>query len=66
MRESEEKYRNTIDHAPDPMYEIEPHTWVVTGLNAAALRFHQMETEHDHDHGKMEDHRTARTGSGAG
>ena len=54
MRESEEKYRNTIDHAPDPMYEIEPHTWVVTGLNAAALRFHQMETEHDHDHDKTE------------
>ena len=23
LRESEEKYRNTIDHAPDPMYEIE-------------------------------------------
>ena len=54
MRESEEKYRNTIDHAPDPMYEIEPHTWVVIGLNAAALRLHQLETEHDHDHGKME------------
>ena len=48
MRESEEKYRNTIDHAPDPMYEIEPHTWVVIGLNAAALRLHQMESEHDH------------------
>jgi PAS domain S-box-containing protein len=50
LRESEEKYRNTIDHAPDPMYEIEPHTWVVIGLNAAALRLHQMEWEHDHDY----------------
>src|SRR5271166_2377049 len=54
MRESEEKYRNTIDHAPDPMYEIEPHTWVVMGLNAAALRLHQMEADHDHDHSKMD------------
>jgi PAS domain S-box-containing protein len=54
LRESEEKYRNTIDHAPDPMYEIEPHTWVVIGLNAAALRLHQLEAEHDHDHSKME------------
>ena len=54
LRESEEKYRNTIDHAPDPMYEIEPHTWIVTGLNAAALRLHQLEADHDHDHGKME------------
>src|ERR1700722_9521777 len=48
MRESEEKYRNTIDHAPDPMYEIEPHTWIVLGLNAAAVRLHKMETEHEH------------------
>jgi len=48
LRESEEKYRNTIDHAPDPMYEIEPHTWIVTGLNAAALRLHQMEAEKGH------------------
>jgi PAS domain S-box-containing protein len=47
LRESEEKYRNTIDHAPDPMYEIEPHTWIVTGLNAAALRLHEMEVEKD-------------------
>ncbi|MGA8794115.1 two-component system sensor histidine kinase NtrB [Candidatus Binatus sp.] len=43
LRESEEKYRNTIDHAPDPMYEIEADTWVVTGLNAAALRLHRTE-----------------------
>jgi PAS domain S-box-containing protein len=54
LRESEEKYRNTIDHAPDPMYEIEPHTWVVMGLNAAALRLHQLEAEHEFDHNKME------------
>src|SRR5579862_4945407 len=47
LRESEEKYRNTIDHAPDPMYEIEPHTWIVMGLNAAALKLHQMEWEHE-------------------
>ncbi|HYR80451.1 MAG TPA: histidine kinase dimerization/phospho-acceptor domain-containing protein, partial [Candidatus Dormibacteraeota bacterium] len=45
LRESEQKYRNTIDHAPDPMYEIEPHTWIVTGLNAAAKRLHEMEWE---------------------
>jgi PAS domain S-box-containing protein len=54
MRESEEKYRNTVDHAPDPMYEIEPHTWKVLGLNAAALRLHQLEVEHEVDHSKME------------
>jgi signal transduction histidine kinase len=56
LRESEEKYRNTIDHAPDPMYEIEPHTWKVLGLNAAAQRLHQMEVEHDpdHNHQKMD------------
>src|SRR5260370_5072089 len=54
LRESEEKYRNTIDHAPDPMYEIEPHTWVVLWLNAAAIRLHQMETEHNVDYAKME------------
>jgi PAS domain S-box-containing protein len=54
LRESEEKYRNTIDHAPDPMYEIEPHTWVVMGLNAAALRLHQLEVDHEFDHNKME------------
>ncbi len=54
LRESEEKYRNTIDHAPDPMYEVEPHTWIVTGLNAAALRLHQLEADHSPDHQKME------------
>src|SRR5208282_4728612 len=40
LRESEEKYRNTIDHAPDPMYEIEPYTWIVLGMNAAARQLH--------------------------
>src|SRR6267154_379289 len=45
LRESEEKYRNTIDHAPDPMYGIEPHTWPVPGLNAAAKRLHEREWE---------------------
>ncbi len=47
LRESEEKYRNTIDHAPDPMYEIEAHTWIVTGANAAAEHLHNMEASHD-------------------
>ncbi len=60
LRESEEKYRNTIDHAPDPMYEIEADTWIVTGLNAAALRLHQTEAPpasrswYDHGHEKMQ------------
>ena len=27
LRASEEKYRNSIDHAPDPMYEIDPNTF---------------------------------------
>ena len=60
LRESEEKYRNTIDHAPDPMYEIEADTWIVTGLNAAALRLHQTEAQpaargwYEHGHDKMQ------------
>ena len=45
LRESEEKYRNTVDHAPDPMYEIEPHTWTVLSVNAAAEWLHKMESE---------------------
>lgn len=40
LRVSEEKYRNSIDHAPDPMYEIEPHTWTMLGANAAAEELH--------------------------
>lgn len=42
LRVSEEKYRNSIDHAPDPMYEIEPHTWIVLGANAAAEELHRI------------------------
>jgi signal transduction histidine kinase len=42
LKESEEKYRNSIDHAPDPMYEIDPDTLVVLGANSAAMAF-----EHD-------------------
>jgi PAS domain S-box-containing protein len=42
LRVSEEKYRNSIDHAPDPMYEIEPDTWIVQGANAAAEELHRM------------------------
>jgi signal transduction histidine kinase len=42
LRVSEEKYRNSIDHAPDPMYEIEPHTWLVLGANAAAEELHRI------------------------
>ena len=40
LRESEEKYRNSVNHAPDPMYEIEPHTWIVLGSNSAAEKMH--------------------------
>ncbi len=36
LRASEERYRNSINHAPDPMYEIEPGTWRVLSMNAAA------------------------------
>lgn len=46
LRASEEKYRNSIDHAPDPMYEIEPGTWKILRLNAAALHMFRDETEH--------------------
>jgi PAS domain S-box-containing protein len=49
LRESEEKYRNTIDHAPDPMYEIEPHTWIVIGMNAAAQQLHRMVADQGHE-----------------
>ena len=42
LRESEEKYRNSINHAPDPMYEIEPHTWRVLSANSAAEKLHLM------------------------
>ena len=42
LKESEEKYRNSIDHAPDPMYEIDPETLVILAANSAAMAF-----EHD-------------------
>jgi PAS domain S-box-containing protein len=42
LKESEEKYRNSIDHAPDPMYEIDPDTLVILAANSAAMEF-----EHD-------------------
>ena len=41
MRASEEKYRNSIDHAPDPMYEIDPITLEVLSANSAAFELHQ-------------------------
>src|SRR5665213_1370548 len=37
---SEEKYRNSIDHAPDPMYEIDPATLEVLSVNSAAHELH--------------------------
>jgi PAS domain S-box-containing protein len=39
LKESEEKYRNSIDHAPDPMYEIDPETLVILAANSAAMSF---------------------------
>ncbi|MGH7782215.1 MAG: ATP-binding protein [Candidatus Binataceae bacterium] len=47
LRASEEKYRNSIDHAPDPMYEIEPGTWKVLRMNAAAIYMFRDEKEHE-------------------
>ncbi|MHB8382350.1 MAG: two-component system sensor histidine kinase NtrB [Candidatus Binataceae bacterium] len=47
LRASEEKYRNSIDHAPDPMYEIEPGTWKVLRMNAAAIHMFRDEKEHE-------------------
>ncbi len=41
LRASEEKYRNLINHAPDPMYEIDADTLVVLGANSAAERLHR-------------------------
>jgi signal transduction histidine kinase len=41
LRASEEKYRNSIDHAPDPMYEIDPVTLEVLSVNSAALELHR-------------------------
>jgi signal transduction histidine kinase len=42
LRASENKYRSSIDHAPDPMYEIDPETLVVIGANSAALELHRI------------------------
>jgi PAS domain S-box-containing protein len=41
LRASEEKYRNSIDHAPDPMYEIDPVTLEILSVNSAALELQQ-------------------------
>ncbi len=41
LRASEEKYRNLINHAPDPMYEIDADTLVVVGANSAAEKLHR-------------------------
>ncbi|MGH7916481.1 MAG: two-component system sensor histidine kinase NtrB [Candidatus Binataceae bacterium] len=42
LRASEEKYRNSINHAPDPMYEIDPPTLTVKSANSAALDLHDI------------------------
>jgi len=42
LKASEEKYRNSIDHAPDPMYEIDPGSLIVLGANAAALELQRI------------------------
>jgi len=47
LRISEEKYRTTIDHAPDPMYEIEPYTLIVQGANAAAEAMYRIVKDHE-------------------
>ena len=41
LRASEEKYRNLINHAPDPMYEIDPETFEVLSANSAAEKLHR-------------------------
>jgi PAS domain S-box-containing protein len=48
LRASEEKYRNSINHAPDPMYEIEPGTWTVLAANSAAERVHLLTPGEEH------------------
>jgi len=48
LRASEEKYRNSINHAPDPMYEIEPGTWKVLAANSAAERVHLLTPGEEH------------------
>jgi signal transduction histidine kinase len=41
LKASEEKYRNSIDHAPDPMYEIDPETLVILAANSAGMALEQ-------------------------
>ncbi len=41
LRASEEKHRNGINQARDPIYEIQPATGVVIGANLAAEEFHR-------------------------
>jgi signal transduction histidine kinase len=41
LRASEEKYRNSIDHAPDPMYEIDPLSLEVLSVNSAAFELNR-------------------------
>src|SRR5579875_1879554 len=36
LRASEEKYRNSIDRAPDPMWQLDPETFDIIGANSAA------------------------------
>ncbi|HZP44441.1 MAG TPA: ATP-binding protein [Candidatus Binataceae bacterium] len=45
LKASEEKYRNSIDHAPDPMYELDPDTLVVMAANTAACELHGIRPE---------------------
>jgi len=42
LRASEEKYRNSIDHAPDAMYEIDPQSGIVLSANSAAEELHRI------------------------
>jgi signal transduction histidine kinase len=41
LKASEEKYRNSIEAAPDPMYEIDPETLLILGANTAAIALHE-------------------------
>jgi PAS domain S-box-containing protein len=42
LRASEEKYRNAINHAPDPMYELDPKDGTVLSANSAAIELHRI------------------------
>ncbi len=41
LRASEEKYRNSIDQSADLIYEVEPGTWRLLGVNAALENLHK-------------------------